>query len=64
MNKSTNKRNNYNIQVVERLSKKYDVTKRFVTMALRGDRNSETAGHIKKDYKRLVKRVESALNHY
>lgn len=62
MNKSTTKRQNYNTQVVERIAKKWGVTTRFVRMALKGDRDSETAETIKKDYKRLVKEVNNIIN--
>lgn len=62
MSKSTIKRQNYNTQVVERIAKKWGVTPRFVTMALKGDRDSETAETIKKDYKRLVKEVNNIIN--
>jgi len=61
MNKSTNKRNKYNTLVVVQLAKKWGVTTRFVTMSLRADRESETAEELKKEYKKLVKQVEAAL---
>lgn len=62
MSKSTIKRQNYNTQVVERIAEKWGVTTRFVTMALKGDRESETAETIKKDYKRLVKEVNNIIS--
>ncbi len=62
MSKSTNKRNNYNYLVVTRISKKYGVTKSYTRMCLRGDRVCETCDTIKKEYKQLVKQVETALN--
>jgi len=62
MNKSTIKRNKFNELVINRLQKKWGVTKHYIRMALRGDRTSETCEEIVKDYKRLVKEVENALN--
>lgn len=62
MNKSTNKRNNYNTIVVKRLAEKWGVTQRFITMSLRDDRDSETAMSIKKEYKKLNNEIDKVLN--
>lgn len=60
MNKLTEKRKIYNKQVVERLMEMYGVSRRFVTMSLRGDRVSETSESIKKEYTKLAAEVNEA----
>ncbi|WP_410221896.1 hypothetical protein [Pedobacter sp.] len=61
-NKSMEKKGSYNSQVVDRLIKKYGVSRRFVTMSLKGDRVSETSESIKKDYKSLEESIDKLLN--
>ena len=61
MDKPTKKRANYNTTVVDRLKEKYGVSKRFITMSLSGDRESETSEAIKKDYKTMLKEVNNVL---
>ncbi len=61
MDKPTKKRANYNATVVDRLIEKYGVSKRFITMSLSGDRESETSDSIKKDYKTMLKEVNNVL---
>ncbi len=56
------KKGSYNSQVVDRLIKKYGVSRRFVTMSLKGDRVSETSESIKKDYKSLEESIDKLLN--
>lgn len=55
MNKPTKKRAIYNTTVVNRLIEKYGVSKRYITMSLSGDRQSETLEAISKDYKAMLK---------
>lgn len=61
-NKSMQKKESYNSLIVDRLKKKYGVSRRYITMSLSGDRVSETSESIKKDYKRLSERINQALN--
>jgi acetate kinase len=61
MDKRTKKKNNYNAEILIRLIEKYGVSKRFITMSLNGDRNSETSDTIKSDYKEMVKQVAETL---
>lgn len=61
MDKPTKKRAIYNATVVNRLIEKYGVSKRFITMSLSGDRESETSEAIKKDYKTMLKEVNNVL---
>lgn len=61
MDKPTKKRAIYNTTVVNRLIEKYGVSKRFITMSLSGDRESETSEAIKKDYKTMLKEVNNVL---
>lgn len=60
--KRTKKRVNYNGVVVNRLKEKYGVSKRFITMSLSGDRESETSEKIKADYILMEKEVTKILN--
>lgn len=55
MNKTTNKREKYNQTVIKELAKSYDVEIDTVRKCLRGDRHSDTAEKIKKDYKKACK---------
>lgn len=61
MDKPTKKRAIYNATVVNRLIEKYGVSKRFITMSLSGDRESETSEAIKKDYRTMLKEVNNVL---
>jgi hypothetical protein len=61
MDKPTKKKNNYNAEILIRLTEKYGVSKRFVTMSLNGDRTSETSETIKKDYKVMSSAIASTL---
>ena len=51
----------YNVLVVERLAEKYGVTQRFVRQCLSGDRQSETADTIKKEYRELDDAIGKVL---
>ncbi|WP_133712636.1 hypothetical protein [Myroides indicus] len=61
MNKPTKKRMNYNTVVVNRLTEKYGVTRRFVIMSLSGDRESEVSDAIAKDYRLMSKTIDNLL---
>ncbi|MBW4362692.1 hypothetical protein [Flavobacterium taihuense] len=61
MDKPTKKKNNYNAEILIRLTEKYGVSKRFITMSLNGDRTSETSETIISDYKEMVKQVAETL---
>ena len=63
-NKRTKKRNIYNVEILNRLIKKYGVTKRFITGSLKAhpkDR-SETGESISKDYKLMERAISDLLN--
>lgn len=47
--------------VIKQLAISYEVTDVFVRLAVRGDRDSETAVQIKKEYNRLMKAIDNAL---
>ncbi|MBI1838253.1 MAG: hypothetical protein HYR91_13410 [Flavobacteriia bacterium] len=53
----TNQARRYNTIAVERLSVKHGFTKRFIRQCISGDRTSQTADTIKKDYKELVSKI-------
>jgi hypothetical protein len=61
MDENTKKRNNYNTDVINRLAQKYGVTDRFVRQSLKGDRDSETAETLKKEYHKMVKALDDKL---
>lgn len=61
MNKPTKKRAIYNATVVNRLVEKYGVSKRYITMSLSGDRQSETSEAIAKDYKAMLREINNLL---
>lgn len=48
--------------VVKELAKKYEVSDSFVRMAVNGDRVSETAEAIKKEFAQLTKDISNLLN--
>lgn len=43
------------------LTKRYECTEKFVRLSLHGERHSERAELIRKDYERMCKKVEMAL---
>lgn len=51
----------YNSRIVEVLAKKYAITPRYVRYCLKGDRNPVYADELKKEYQRLLKKVDKAL---
>ena len=55
MDKSKNKKYNYNQRIVSELCKKYSAAADTVRKSLRGDRKSETSENIKKDYHKALK---------
>ncbi|MCX8483462.1 MAG: hypothetical protein ORN50_07760 [Crocinitomicaceae bacterium] len=60
--KKTKQARVWSIPVVDRLNIKYGLTKHYIRMCLRGDRNNETADLIRKDYAAMCKEVEAVLN--
>lgn len=61
ISKSMKKYNAKSALVIKHLSEKHQVTEQFVRMSIRGDRESETATEIQKDYKRLVKAIDNII---
>ncbi len=51
----------YNSYVINRLIKKYGVSKDFIYKSLSGVRDSETANSIIKDYSRGITEVQKVL---
>lgn len=62
MSENTTKYQKFNSQVVNKLEQKFRLTGYYIRQCLKNERNSITADTIKKEYKRLVKQVEAALN--
>jgi len=61
MSKNRKKYNAKSALVIKQLAAKYEVTETFVRLALRNERDSETAEAIKKDYKNLIKAIDNIL---
>jgi hypothetical protein len=55
-------KNTYNAEILKKLKIKYGVSKRFITMSLKGDRVSETSEAIVKDYAVIQKAMTEAIN--
>lgn len=56
-----NKTETLDPRIVKRLQEKYDVSRRFITMSLKGDRKGETSETIKKDYAKANVEIEQLL---
>jgi len=61
MDKETKKKNTYNKEILNRIKEKYGFSKRFITMSLSGDRNSEMTEKIRKDYKKMEMAILALL---
>lgn len=59
--KSRKKYNAKSALIVKQLAGKYEVSEAFVRMSISGDRVSETAELIKKDYNRLYKAIDNVF---
>ncbi len=63
MDKNNTKKNNtYNVIAVNAVSEKWKISKQYVRLCLRGDRNSISADNIKKDYLDLVREIDKLLS--
>lgn len=60
-NKRTTKRQIYNAEILNRLQKKYGCSSRFITMSVKGTRESETSKSIAKDYEAMEKKVSDFI---
>lgn len=47
------RRNTTNVAIIKGLAAKYDVSKRFVEMSIKGERESDCAEQIKSEYEKL-----------
>jgi len=63
MNKSKEKRNKYNHQVINELALKHGITIRYVRMCLCGDRKSLFSDKIVKEYKAIDHKLKETLTH-
>lgn len=48
--------------IIKRLASKYEVTESFVRLSIKGDRDSNTANAIKKEYNKLIIAIDKVLN--
>lgn len=60
--KPTAQKRKYNQLVVRRLIEKHGFSKYYIHQCLRGERTSESADKIRKDYAVMCKEVEEVLN--
>ena len=52
----------WNIEVQGHLLSKYNISRPFFTMAMKGDRTSALALEVKKEYNRLTSELNKTLN--
>ncbi len=62
IDKSKQKRNNYNTSVIDKLEKTYGYSKTYIRWCIDGTRTGIMPDVIKKEYKSLCAKVEAALN--
>lgn len=62
INKTTKKTNSYNGLVLDRLHKKYGYSKVYIRQCLNGTRTPEIAETLVREYKKMDKAVQNALN--
>lgn len=56
------KRESQELAVIDRLKKKYGVTRHYVVMSIEGSRTGDIPQTIKKEYDVMIKKVAEALN--
>jgi hypothetical protein len=61
MSKPTKKRNKYNQLAIQQLAKKYNTSIVYVRQCLRGERTSQKAEILQKEYKTLDKSLTEVL---
>ena len=61
MNKTNQKRANYNTQAVEKTAEYFNYTPRYVRMCIKGDATGIMPDAVVKKYREFVKRIEKAI---
>jgi len=61
MDKLTQKKNNHNTEILNRIKEKYGLSLRFIRMSLAGNRQSEMSETVKKEYKTMYDAVTKLL---
>lgn len=61
MNKTKQKRANYNTQAVNKTAEYFDYTPRYVRMCVRADVSGIMPDAVVKKYREFVKRIEQAI---
>lgn len=61
MSKNNGKYNTQRAFIVKELAKKHEVSDAFVRLAIKGERDSDTAERIKKDFKELSEKITNIL---
>lgn len=62
MSKTKQKRQKYNDDVLQELKKKYDVTRNYIILSIRGERNGTLSVQIQEDYRKLNAASKKAIN--
>ncbi|MBB4117900.1 hypothetical protein GGR32_000172 [Mesonia hippocampi] len=62
MSKTKQKRQKYNDDVLQELKKKYDVTRNYIILSIRGERNGTLSIQIQEDYRKLNAASKKAIN--
>ena len=61
MDKLTQKKNNHNTEILNRIKEKYGLSLRFIRMSLAGNRQSEMSETVKKEDKTMYDAVTKLL---
>lgn len=64
MDKPTKKRKTYNTEIINVLSKEFEVSTRFVRSCINGERTSLTADNIRKKYNQLNQPTIDAIENF
>ncbi len=61
MSKGNRKYNAKSALVIKQLAAKHQVTEAFVRLAVKGERGSQTAETLHKEYRKLINAIDNAL---
>lgn len=62
MDKSKQKRNNYNTMAVKKTAEVFGFSERYVRACLKGDRNGVMSDNVKKQYKIFVSEINKVVD--
>ncbi|ROH98376.1 hypothetical protein EGI16_21310 [Chryseobacterium sp. G0240] len=64
MDKPTKKRQTYNTEIINVLSDEFEVSTRFVRMAINKEKHSRTADNIRKKYYEILRPTQEAIEKF